>query len=113
METITNYINAWNAEEATERKEFLEKSFSENGRYIDPHIPEPVENLEQMRTIIETFRERLPHKLTLIGEPEFHNHAFRLNWKMAHNEEILSKGIFVGELDKNNKIENLICFIDK
>ena len=112
MKAITNYILAWNASDIAERNQLLAKSFSKNGRYVDPHIPQPVTNIEAMKKIIQTFRERLPHKLTLIGEPEFHNHVFRLQWKMVHQGEALSKGIFVGETDETGKIDNLIGFID-
>ncbi|WP_167343098.1 hypothetical protein [Nonlabens sp. SY33080] len=113
LEILNKYIEAWNVSSDGERQELLDSSFSANGRYIDPHIPAPVASLEEMKEIIITFRSRLPHHLKMVDEPEFHNYAFRMKWKMEHEGQVLSTGIFVGEYDSQNKINNVICFIDK
>lgn len=114
QETIINhYIQAWNSTNRAERRALLEKSFASEGRYTDPHIPTPVQNLDEMDAIIATFRSRLPYQLVAIHPPEFHSYVFRFHWKMAHQEVVLSQGLFVGELNKQGKICNLICFIDQ
>ena len=109
---LNDYIKAWNTSDPIERRSLLEESFDKQGRYVDPHIPAPVTNLDQMEEIIKTFRSRLPHKLYAVQRPELHNYAFRLKWKMEDNGTLLSKGTFVGEFNSDDKISNLICFLD-
>jgi hypothetical protein len=111
-ETLANYVLAWNSRDNTSRQALLEKCFAQTGSYVDPHIPKPVTNIHEMNTMIATFQSRLPHRLFALGEPEFHNHVFRLKWKLEDEGNILSKGTFTGEFDDENKILTLICFID-
>jgi hypothetical protein len=110
---INQYINSWNEKDELKRREILKISFTENGIYLDPHIPKPVSNVEDMNEIIKTFQSRLPHKLVKNSEPEFHNSIFRMQWKMDNEGSVLSYGTFVGEFDETNKITRIFCFIDK
>ena len=110
---IEQYINAWNSEDSKDREEFLRNSFDKNGRYTDPHIPEPVQNIHEMEGIIKIFRSRLPHKLKLMGGIEYHSYVFRFKWQMENNGSVLSNGTFVGEFNTENRLTNIICFIDQ
>jgi hypothetical protein len=110
---IIEYFNSWNEKDELKRKVLLESSFAKNGIYLDPHIPKPVSNIEEMNQIIMTFHSRLPHKLVKNSEPEFHNSIFRIQWKMDDDGSILSYGTFVGEFDEANRINRVYCFIDK
>ncbi len=112
-EIIDQYIQAWNEKSQTKRLEQLALSFTENGIYLDPHIPKPVSNINEMEGIISTFQSRLPHKLVKNSEPEFHNSVFRMQWKMDNNGSVLSYGTFVGEFDEDDKICRVFCFIDE
>jgi hypothetical protein len=53
---INQYINSWNEKDELKRREILKISFTENGIYLDPHIPKPVSNVEDMNEIIKTFQ---------------------------------------------------------
>jgi hypothetical protein len=112
-EIINQYVHSWNEKDALKRLQLLNKSFAENGIYLDPHIPKPVSNLTEMNGIIKTFQSRLPHKLIKNSEPEFHNSIFRMQWKMDNEGSVLSYGTFVGEFDETNRITRIFCFIDK
>ena len=109
---IITYVSAWNADDSKERRRLLQSSFTEEGKYVDPHVPGPAENIQQMEAVIQTFRSRLPHRLSIIGQPELHHQVFRLKWKMDDQGSVLSKGIFVGEFNPDNKIKTVIGFID-
>ena len=108
---IQHYIEAWNVKDGEKRMQLLKRSFDKNGRYTDPHIPQRVEDIQQMDAVIEAFNSRLPHQLKLIGEVEFHSYVFRLKWRMEDNGSVLSNGIFVGEFGTGDLITNIICFI--
>ncbi|MGL4632511.1 MAG: hypothetical protein ACRCVT_15015 [Leadbetterella sp.] len=110
---IAEYFNSWNEKDEMKRKEILEASFTKNGIYLDPHIPKPVSNIDEMNEIIKTFHSRLPHKLVMNSEPEFHNTIFRIQWRMDNEGKVLSYGTFVGEFASENKISRIFCFIDK
>jgi hypothetical protein len=113
IEIINQYFDTWNEKDNSKRAVKLSLCFSENGIYLDPHIPTPVSNIEEMNAIISTFQSRLPHKLVKNSEPEFHNSIFRIQWKMDNEGAILSYGTFVGEFDFDGKIARVFCFIDK
>jgi hypothetical protein len=113
QEILNKYFSSWNEKDESKRIELLRNSFSENGIYIDPHIPKPVSNIIEMNTIIATFQSRLSHKLIKNSEPEFHNSIFRIQWKMDNSGSVLSFGTFIGEFDETNKLSRIFCFIDK
>jgi hypothetical protein len=111
--TIETYVLAWNATEASNRKTLLEKSFSNNGSYLDEHVPKPISNLEEMNEMITFFRSRLNHQLVVIDAIDFHNNVFRFKWKLENDQGILSNGTFTGEFDSDNKIKKVVGFLDK
>ncbi|HAS42222.1 MAG TPA: hypothetical protein DCS93_17225 [Microscillaceae bacterium] len=110
--SIETYTQAWNTEDATKRQALLEASFSQTGTYIDEHVPKPAHDRAAMLEIIQTFRSRLPHKMVLKGEPQLHNHVFRMRWSLINGNSKLSEGVFVGTFDENGKIASVIGFID-
>jgi hypothetical protein len=113
IEIINQYISAWNEKDELQRKAQLKVCFAINGVYLDPHIPKPVSNVDEMNEIIKIFQSRLPHKLVKNSEPEFHNSIFRIQWKMDNLGSVLSYGTFVGEFDETSKLSRIFCFIDK
>jgi hypothetical protein len=79
---------------------------------IERLLGTPVSNIEEMNAIISTFQSRLPHKLVINSEPEFHNSIFRTKWKMDNEGAGFSYGTFVGEFNADGKIARVFCFID-
>ena len=53
--SIENYIEAWNTLDEMIRLEKLNLSFSKDGRYLDPHLPSEIKNLNEMNLLIKKF----------------------------------------------------------
>lgn len=109
----TSYLKAWNERDETKRTTILKTCFSEAGSYIDPHIPNPINNLEEMNEVINIFHSRLPHQLIATSEIESHNNAFRVKWKLEDKGSVLSRGVFIGVVNSENRISQIISFLDK
>ena len=112
-ELATSYLKAWNERDKTKRTAILKSCFSQAGSYVDPHIPNPVNNLEEMNEVINIFHSRLPHQLIAISEVESHNNTFRVKWKLEDKGSVLSRGVFIGVVNSENKISQIISFLDK
>ena len=112
LETIENYILAWNAPDEKTRLQKLNLSFHLEGRYIDPHIQSPITNLNEMNALIRNFREKFEHKLILVDQVEIHHSVFRFSWKLEKNGSVLSRGMFCGEMNETKHIQLIFGFID-
>jgi hypothetical protein len=113
IRAIQDYLAAWNAHTASERKTLLQGCMVANAIYIDPHAPEPVQGIDEMQALIEKFRSRFDHKLEPQGQVDMHHHVFRLHWRLQRdNGEILSRGLMVGDLSDAGLIERIVQFVD-
>jgi hypothetical protein len=110
---IQDYLAAWNAQTADERKSLLQGCMVANAIYIDPHAPEPVQGIDGMQALIEKFRSRFDHKLEPEGQVDLHHNVFRLHWRLQrYNGDILSRGLMVGDLSDAGIIERIVQFVD-
>ncbi len=112
QQSLELYFTTWNERKDEARGKLLASCFAQNGRYLDPHVPNQTNSIDEMDDIIKLFQSRLPHRLVALKKAEFHHHVFRVRWKMDDKGKVLSEGTFVGEFDLNDRITNLICFID-
>jgi hypothetical protein len=113
LKTITQYIASWNNANTQERLPELEKCFAQTGQYVDDHVPNALNSINEMNDLITLFRSRLTHQLIVLGNPEFHHHVFRVKCKLENENGISSKLTFTGAFNEEGKINNIICFLDK
>ncbi|AFZ31897.1 hypothetical protein Glo7428_3418 [Gloeocapsa sp. PCC 7428] len=113
MQSIDNYLSAWNATTSNERYSFLINCLATDVIYLDPHIPNPVQGIEEMQALIERFRTLFDHILEPEGDVDMHHNVFRLQWRLQRsNGEILSHGLMIGDLSATGMIERIIHFVD-
>jgi hypothetical protein len=113
MQVVENYVAAWNAKTSEERQSLLATCMTADVVYIDPHLPDPIQGIEEMQALIERFRGRFDHNLEPEGKIDTHHHVFRLRWKLERdNGEMLSCGLMVGDLSADGIIERVVHFID-
>jgi hypothetical protein len=113
QQLVEIFVQAWNETDVAKRNDLLAQSVSEDMRYTDQHRPDPVKSLQEMQSFLKLFRERVEHKVEIV-KLESHHHVFRLHWQLKRESDnnILSSGQFVGEVE-DNRISNVISFIDK
>jgi hypothetical protein len=109
---IQDYLAAWNAQTADERKSLLQGCMVANTIYIDPHAPEPVQGIDGMQALIEKFRSRFDHKLEPEGQVDMHHNVFRLHWRLQRDNGDILRGLMVGDLSDAGIIERIVQFVD-
>jgi hypothetical protein len=114
MNAIQTLLQAWNSTDPNERQRLLEACTTTDLKYVDPHVPAPLQDRNAMLEFLTTFRSRLPHQLELDGTPDTHHHVFRFDWLLRHPQDnsVLSKGEFIGELAAD-RIQNIIGFLKR
>ncbi len=113
IQSIQDYLAAWNAQTATERSMLLQSCMTDDAVYIDPHAPDPVRGVDGMQALIEKFRSRFDHKLEPEGQVDMHHNVFRLPWRLQRDSgEVLSRGLMVGDLTDAGIIERIVQFVD-
>lgn len=115
MKAINSYIAAWNAETSEDRDSLLQSCLTSDVIYIDPHAPEPVQGIDGMQALIETFRSRFDHQLIVEGNIDQHHDVFRLRWRLQQeNGDILSRGLMVGDLThaEPKLLKRIVQFVD-
>lgn len=113
MSAIATYLAAWNAATSQERLSLLQSCMTADAIYVDPHAPEPIQGVDSMQALIETFRSRFDHGLIAEDAVDAHHNVFRLRWRLQRDSgEILSRGLMVGELSNTGVIKRIIQFVD-
>ncbi|NJK52981.1 MAG: nuclear transport factor 2 family protein [Leptolyngbyaceae cyanobacterium SU_3_3] len=113
MQSVQNYLAAWNAQTSDERRSLLQSCITDKAIYIDPHAPDPVQGIDGMQALIEKFRARFDHKLESEGQIDMHHSVFRLRWRLQRESgEVLSRGLMVGDLTNTGLIERIVQFVD-
>lgn len=113
MQSIDNYLAAWNTKSSDERRSLLVNCLTNDVIYVDPHIPNPVQGIEELQALIERFRKLFDHILESEGNIDMHHNVFRLQWRLQRsNGEILSRGLMVGDLSATGMIERIVHFVD-
>jgi hypothetical protein len=113
VQSVQNYLAAWNVQNSEERASLLRNCMTDNAVYIDPHAPKPVHGIDGMQALIEQFRSRFDHKLEPEGQIDTHHNVFRLRWRLQRDSgEVLSRGLMVGDLTDTGVIERIVQFVD-
>ena len=113
MQSVQDYLAAWNTQASDERRSLLQGCMTNNAIYIDPHAPDPVQGIDGMQALIEKFRARFDHRLETEGQIDMHHNVFRLRWRLQRDSgEVLSRGLMVGDLTDTGVIKRIIQFVD-
>ena len=108
-EVVSWYGAAWNAAE-DERRELLERSWSDDGVYCDPGAR--AEGRDALITHIGDFQAKLPgHRIDLTSGVDEHDGRFRFSWELrGPDDRPVTQGIDFGVLSDDGRIASITGF---
>jgi len=114
-QVISEYLAAWNADNAESRLSLINKVLAPNCIYADSHMPNLIETRELHSGFIDQFKSKFPKlEISLVNLPDIHHNFFRFRWQLAQpNGDIFTKGIFFGEANQDSQITKLVGFVDE
>src|SRR3954471_10671996 len=81
-ETVTAYLQAWNAADPAERAALLDRVVTDDIRYVDPLAD--VTGREALGGVAGAVQERFPAMpLTLVSGPDAHHDVVRFSWGLG------------------------------
>jgi len=79
---ISDHIATWNEREPQQRRALVERMFTEDAVYTDPHRSGT--GSAEIDAMIETAQEQSPgHHIDLTSGPEGHNDSVRFAWQLV------------------------------
>jgi hypothetical protein len=81
-ETITAYLQAWNATDPGERAALLDRVVTDDVRYVDPLAD--VTGRDALGGVIGAVQQQFPDMpLTLVSGPDAHHDVLRFSWGLG------------------------------
>lgn len=96
---VDNYIAAWNARDAEQRRALVGRTFSEDAVYTDPLMTG--EGIDGIAAMIGAAQEQFPgHSFSLAEGPDAHHDCVRFSWSLESEEgSVVARGLDVVLLD--------------
>jgi hypothetical protein len=112
MEIIKNYLEAWNTDDAADRRALLDRIWAEDGTYTDPLAD--VTGAERFDEVIGAVRAQFPGLVfTLGGDVDAHHGLARFTWLLGpEGGEPLVIGFDVAVIE-NDRIKHVLGFLDR
>ncbi|MGV9636516.1 nuclear transport factor 2 family protein [Nocardia rhamnosiphila] len=112
-DTVTAYLQTWNATDAAVRKELLNTHWAPEASYIDP-LAEAA-GLDAIGATIGAVHEQFPGFIfTPVGDPDAHHRQVRFQWGLGPaGAEPVIIGFDVLVTDEQGRIETVLGFLDK
>lgn len=109
-DVVLAYLKAYVTQDASERKDMLDRCWADDGVYQDPNSR--VEGRANMLANIESFHQRLPGAtFKLASGVDAHHGMLRFRWIMfGANGEQLVEGFDIGELDASGRLRRITGF---
>jgi hypothetical protein len=78
---VDDYIAAWNARDAQQRRDLVQRAFADDATYLDP--ARSGSGLQDIAEMIGTAQEHFPgHRVELVGAADAHNDRVRFTWQL-------------------------------
>ncbi|KWX24362.1 polyketide cyclase [Mycolicibacterium wolinskyi] len=112
-DTVTAYLNTWNATDETDRKQLLHQHWSPDATYVDP-LAEVSGHDEISGTIAAVHTQFPGFVFSLVGEPDSHHRQVRFQWGLGPRDaDPLVIGFDVLTTDGDGRIDTVLGFLDK
>ncbi len=106
---IADYGSAWQERDASKRSEFLNRCFSEHGRYVDPTAA--VTGRENLSAHIGEVLDGSGGRVEITSAPASHHDVVHFTWHMVRADgTTMVEGHDFAQLDTDGKIESLAGF---
>jgi hypothetical protein len=108
-EAVNTYGAAWNEADEDKRRALLDRSWSDDGRYMDPTAQ--ADGRDALLAHISGFRAMMPgHTIDMTSDVDVHNNVFRFAWIMRNGNETVLEGMDFGELADDGRIDRIVGF---
>lgn len=112
-DTVTAYLNTWNATDAAQRRALLETHWAQGATYTDPLAQ--VSGHDGISGAIEAVQAQFPgYVFTLVGRPDAHHRHVRFQWGLGPRDtEPVVVGFDVLSTDPEGRIHTVLGFLDR
>ncbi len=109
-ETVAAYAAAWNEADEDARRALLERSWTEDGVYIDP--TGRAEGRSALVRHIGGFHARMPgNRIEMASGVDEHDGLLRFTWQMLGPDGVVAlDGMDFGELDGDGRLKLIVGF---
>ena len=111
QEVVDRYIATWNETDPTRRRELIERTWTEDGQYLDPLIAG--EGQEGIDAMIEAVQARFPgYRFRRTSEIDAHHDRVRFSWELSPDGDgALAGGLDVGVV-ADGRLRSITGFLD-
>jgi hypothetical protein len=112
-ELVITYVAAWNERDSRKRREFVAKTWTDNGTYVDAQ--RHAEGISAIDSMIEATQKHFPgYQLRLVSGIETHNGYLRFSWAAGGTPDA---PLYVGGTDfatmaKDGRLQSVAGFAD-
>ncbi|MEJ8849146.1 nuclear transport factor 2 family protein [Variovorax rhizosphaerae] len=106
------YIALWNETDAAQRQRMLEAGWSEEARYVDPHMQ--ARGHREISTLVSAVHQRFPgFRFALAGQADAHGDNLRFSWTLGPSgaDDLIQGTDFVQV--EAGKLRSVTGFLDK
>lgn len=109
-EIVITYVAAWAQIDEEERRALLEKSWADDGIYIDPTAE--VVGREALIRLIESYHQQFAgHRILCTSGVDEHHSRFRFTWAWVDPEgNLVSEGMDFGEVGPDGRLIRITGF---
>ncbi|MFI5754630.1 nuclear transport factor 2 family protein [Streptomyces sp. NPDC051569] len=110
----TRYIGIWNEPDSDRRAAAIGELFADDATYTDPLAT--VQGHEAVAALITGARDQFQGlRFHVLGAPDTHHNLTRFQWELVPEggADSIVIGFDVVATDKDNKIEQVLGFLDK
>jgi hypothetical protein len=110
-EVVDRYIATWNETDPARRRELIERTWTEDGQYLDPLMAG--EGQEGIDIMIEAVQARFPgYRFRRTSEIDAHHDRVRFSWELGPDGDVaLAGGLDVGVI-ADGRLRSITGFLD-
>jgi hypothetical protein len=114
-ETIESYIAAWNERDAQRRREFIARTWVEDGNYVDPHRSGA--GYEQLSAMMQTVHDAFPpaYRFRLASKIDEYGDRVRFQWEAGGTKDapLHFVGTDFAVLSSDGRFKSVTGFVDE
>ena len=112
-ELVVSYVAAWNERDSKRRREFVAKTWTDRGTYVDAR--RHAEGIAAIDSMIETAQKQFPgYRLRLVSGIETHNGCLRFSWAAGGTPEapLYLGGTDFATVAQDGRLQSVAGFAD-
>jgi hypothetical protein len=108
---VGDYLAAWNARDAGTRRGLVERAFTDDATYVDPHRSGA--GHDGLDTMIAAAQEGLPgHHIEPNDDVDAHNDRVRFSWTLVGPDGPIAVGRDFAIVGADGRLQDVTGFVD-